>query len=49
MTLTVIVLANLLVERFRISNPQPYYGLLLGVLLFDFFVSVGSYLDLPLG
>jgi SAM-dependent methyltransferase len=47
--LTMIVLANLLVERFSITNAQPYYILLFAVLLFDYFVPVGSYLGLPLG
>jgi hypothetical protein len=47
--LTMIVLANLLVERFEIINAQPYYVLLCAVLLFDYFAPVGSYLGLPLG
>jgi SAM-dependent methyltransferase len=46
--LFMIVIANLIVERFRITNPFPSYALLAISLLFNFFVPVSSYLGLPL-
>ncbi|HJW84752.1 MAG TPA: hypothetical protein VJ754_10650 [Anaerolineae bacterium] len=46
--LTMIVIANLLVERFRLTDPRLFYVLLAGALLFDFFVPVSSFLGLPL-
>lgn len=47
--LSMIVLANLIVERYQLKNPFPFYVLLGAALLFDFFVPVSSYLSLSLG
>lgn len=46
--LTMIILANILVQQFRLTDPRPFYALLAVALLFDFFVPVSSYLGLPL-
>ena len=45
--LTMIVIANLVVERFRMTDARPYYVLLVAALLFDYFVPVSSFLGLP--
>lgn len=47
--LTMIVVANLLVERFRLRDPRPFYGLLAAALLFNFVAPVSSFLGLPTG
>jgi hypothetical protein len=46
--LTMIVAANMLVERFALSDSRPYYALLVAALALNFFVPVGSVLGLPL-
>jgi hypothetical protein len=46
--LTMIVIANLIVERLRLTDPRLFYLLLAASLLFDFFVPVSSFLGLPL-
>ncbi len=46
--LLMIVLANLVVIRFKLTDVHPYYGLLGLTLLFNFFVPVGSFLGLDL-
>ncbi len=46
--LTMIVIANLLVERFHLTDARPYYALLAASLLFNFLVPVSSFLGLPL-
>lgn len=46
--LTVIILANVLVLRFKFSDPRPFYGLLAAALLFNYFVPVGRLLGLSL-
>src|SRR5574341_239012 len=46
--LTMIVIANILVERLHLSDPRPFYGLLALALLFNYFVPVGSFLALEL-
>lgn len=46
--LTMIVLANLLVQRYKLTDPRPFYVLLAAVLLFNFFFPVSSFLGLPL-
>jgi hypothetical protein len=45
--LAMIIFANMIVERFRLTDARPYYALLAGMLLFNFFVPVSSYLGLP--
>ena len=45
--LSVIVLANLLVERFGWTNPWPAYVLLAGALLANYLFPVGNLLGLP--
>jgi SAM-dependent methyltransferase len=45
--LSMIVIANLIVERFQITNPFLYYLFLSASLLFNFFVPVSSFLGLP--
>ena len=46
--LTMIIIANLIVQRYRPASPLPYYALLAVALLFNYFVPVGSFLGLPL-
>lgn len=46
--LTMIVLANLVVERFNLSDSNPFYVLLFITLLMNYFVPVNTYLGLPL-
>jgi len=46
--LSMIVVANLIVERYRMANPYSWYALLIASLLFNYFVPVSSYLELPL-
>ncbi len=46
--LTMIVIANLLVEHFKWKNPTPFYVLLVAALAFDYFVPVSTFLGLPL-
>lgn len=45
--LTMIILANILVQRFNLTDPRLYYGFLAVTLLVDYFVPVGTYLGLP--
>lgn len=44
--LTMIILANMLVQRFKLVDPRLFYGLLALALLFDYFVPVSSFLGL---
>lgn len=46
--LTMIVIANLLVEHFHLHNPWPFYVLLGAALLFNFLAPASSFLNLPL-
>jgi hypothetical protein len=46
--LTMIVIANILVRRFHLTDVRPFYGLLVLVLLFNFFVPIGHFLGLGL-
>ena len=46
--LAMIVVANLIVERFQLTDPRWCYGLLVLALLFNFFVPVSNFLALPL-
>lgn len=46
--LAMIVAANLIVLRWKLTNPNPCYYALFAALLFNFFVPVSSYLSLPL-
>lgn len=46
--LFMIVCANLIVERFQLKDPRPFYWLLAAALLFDYFVPVSTYLGLSL-
>lgn len=47
--LLMIVVANMIVLRFQMSNPYPWFMALFAVLLFNYFVPVSSYLGLSLG
>lgn len=46
--LMMIVIANLVVIRFKITNPDPFYLLLIISLMLNFFLPVSSFLELPL-
>jgi hypothetical protein len=46
--LSMIVAANLIVERLRLRDPRPFYGLLALALAFNFLVPVSSFLGLDL-
>jgi SAM-dependent methyltransferase len=46
--LIMIVIANLLVGRFKWQNPRSFYILLVVALAFDYFVPVSSFLGLPM-
>jgi SAM-dependent methyltransferase len=46
--LAMIVIANMIVERSKISNVRPMYAFLFVALLFNFFFPFGSFLGLPL-
>jgi SAM-dependent methyltransferase len=46
--LCMIVIANVLVERFKILDARPYYFLLIVSLLFNYFVSISTFLGLSL-
>jgi hypothetical protein len=47
--LLMIIIANLVVIRFKINNPDPFYVLLLASLVLNFLLPVSSFLELPLG
>jgi len=44
--LVMIILANIVVIRFKLTDLRPYYGLLALMLLFNYFVPVSSFLGL---
>lgn len=46
--LLMIIIANLLVIRFNITNPDPFYALLIVSLVLNFLLPVSSFLELPL-
>lgn len=46
--LLMIIIANLVVIRFNISNPEPFYVLLILSLVLNFLLPVSSFLDLPI-
>lgn len=43
-----IVIANILVRRFHLTDVRPFYGFLVLTLLFNFFVPIGHFLGLGL-
>jgi hypothetical protein len=47
--LSMIVIANVLVERLGLKDARPYYVLLIASLLFNYFVSLSTFLGLSLG
>jgi hypothetical protein len=46
--LCMIVIANVLVERFKLTDTRPYYLLLIASLLFNYFISLSTFLGLSL-
>lgn len=46
--LTMILIANILVERFKIHDVRPFYTLLVVALIFNYFVSIGNFLGFSL-
>jgi hypothetical protein len=46
--LCMIVIANVLVERFKLADARPYYLFLIASLLFNYFISMSTFLGLSL-